>query len=827
MKVWRSTDGRVALHLGDCREVLPTLHAPLHACVTDPPYGLEFMGREWDHGVPAAETWRLVLGALLPGAMMLAFGGTRTWHRLGCAIEDAGFELRDTIMWLYGCLDAESEILTEHGWKCGLDVAVGEHVAAWDAESGEIRLAPVLETVRAPYVGKMVAFRNDNTDQLLTPNHRVFKKHALRRMERGVRRRWFEPTWSVEPAGAINRWQQIKLPLAGCHDGLGVGGEDFARFLAWVWTEGRFDRSGTGVRVSQSSVNPEYVAEIERLVAMFAPGRKHYVRSRCYNGREYQEHTWYFSGEPALRVRAALPRKHPTWTLLWSMTQAEKRAFLHAALCGDGTPDELQFYQKCRADREWFMTLAHLVGWQARDNPSKCCVSLHANATTELQTRHLHAAHEVAFAGDVWCVRVETGAFVARRNGRVFITGNSGFPKSLDISKAIDKAAAVPAGEFKTWLRSQVEASGLSRHEIDTRCGFTMRFDTTYEADPIGWGVSLPSPEKYVAIKAALGITDGRWDALISRVWRARCGTVASANVAMAGPNLERTAKESPVTDAAKLWDGYGTALKPAHEPILLAMRPLGGTFAENALAHGVAGLNIDGCRIESGGEHYRSTVKGRSGGAVVGADGRSLNGQGMFAPGSVFEPRNHPGGRWPANVVLDEEAARLLDEQSGVSNCRPGRPRQSAHAGRGWGMTRTGSEYTDAGGASRFFYVAKASRSERTCDGNVECKHPTVKALDLMRWLVRLVSMPGGSTILDPFMGSGTTGMAAVLEGQRFVGIERDEESFDTAVARIEHALGVAGVDGEAESEEPAVDFSGVCWGEDNDDEQERSHED
>ena len=167
-----------------------------------------------------------------------------------------------------------------------------------------------------------------------------------------------------------------------------------------------------------------------------------------------------------------------------------------------------------------------------------------------------------------------------------------------------------------------------------------------------------------------------------------------------------------------------------------------------------------------------------------------------------------HTGGRWPPNVLLDTEAASLMDIQSGPRSGRPGKQPRAASPGDGWGMTATGAEYLDTGGASRFFprfhYCAKASTAEREAGltggtpaylalgvhrdkGSPERSnhHPTVKPVELMRWLCRLVTPPGG-TVLDPFTGSGTTGMACVIEGFNFVGIDLSEEYAEIARTRI-----------------------------------------
>jgi DNA modification methylase len=218
---------------------------------------------------------------------------------------------------------------------------------------------------------------------------------------------------------------------------------------------------------------------------------------------------------------------------------------------------------------------------------------------------------------------------------------------------------------------------------------------------------------------------------------------------------------------------GIGTALKPGWEPIILARKPLMGTVSRNVEHHGTGALNIDRCRI--GTEE------------VAGGNG-SLGRNGIY--GSLERDPSTATvntGRWPANVVLDEEAAELLD--AGVPHTTSTGGKHSGQKGTrdlvgGYGFDRTEiNRPNDSGGPSRFFYCAKASRSERGV-GNT---HPTVKPVALMRWLVRLITPPGG-VVLDPFLGSGTTGIAAELEGHPFVGIEQNAAYLAIAQRRIAH---------------------------------------
>ena len=242
---------------------------------------------------------------------------------------------------------------------------------------------------------------------------------------------------------------------------------------------------------------------------------------------------------------------------------------------------------------------------------------------------------------------------------------------------------------------------------------------------------------------------------------------------------------------AAKSWEGYGTALKPAYEPIVLARKPLAGTVAANVLKHGTGALNIDGCRIKAIERPARAKdAKPEANGSVY---------AGRQKPGSGFDGGSKAVGttdlgRWPANVVLDEEGAAMLDEQSGTLTSGSGALRRNADKFRTAYGVFTGTDepadvlYGDSGGASRFFYTAKASRADRG-EGN---DHPTVKPVDLMRWLVRLVTAPG-HVVLDPFAGSGTTLQACIAENRRCIGIEQDEHYCELILNRLGRPIQVS----------------------------------
>ncbi len=225
-----------------------------------------------------------------------------------------------------------------------------------------------------------------------------------------------------------------------------------------------------------------------------------------------------------------------------------------------------------------------------------------------------------------------------------------------------------------------------------------------------------------------------------------------SHGCAKSGETVERVETmidlTAPSTPQAKHWEGWGTALKPAYEPALLVRKPLRGTVAQNILDHGCGGLNIDGCRIETT-DQLGSATGGWQKGGYVGGETQRYNSIGI----------TKEGGRFPSNVILDEQASEQLEQQKA--------------------------------NVSRFFYCAKASLSEREAGMKTESSranvHPTVKPIDLMRYLARLIT-PKGGIVLDPFMGSGSTGCACALEGFGFIGIERELEYFEIAQRRIKH---------------------------------------
>ena len=438
---------KLSLHHGDCLEVLRSLpDCSVDSVVTDPPYGLSFMGKRWDYDVPSVDVWTECLRVLKPGGHLLAFAGTRTQHRMAVRIEDAGFEIRDMIAWVYGS-----------GFPKSLDVS------------------------------KAIDKQRDDSEDI----HRVVRWVEARRVESGVTRAQVEAHFETQNIG-----QALFTITAGSK----------SRVATWEqWIELK----------SLLKFDNDMDAEVWRL-----------------NGRK-------------------------------------------------GKPGE---------------------------------------------------------------------AFAERQVvGQKIVNGEEG-----------------TAGGYQNGIAS-VRGSDIS-------------------------------------IQRQINIT-------------------------------------APATDAAKQWQGWGTALKPALEPITVARKPLIGTVAENVLQHGTGAINVDGGRVE--------------------------------------------GGRWPANFIHDgsEEATDLLKDSARFFYCA-----KASKADRDAGLDGSHSKQMDESrkhGNPGGDNPRNRGVQERT---NF---HPTVKPTDLMRYLCRLVTPPSG-IVLDPFMGSGSTGKAAMMEGFAFVGIEREAEYIDIAKARIQSAVGL-----------------------------------
>lgn len=363
--------------------------------------------------------------------------------------------------------------------------------------------------------------------------------------------------------------------------------------------------------------------------------------------------------------------------------------------------------------------------------------------------------HLLAFSGSRtyhrMAVAIEDAGFDIR--DQIMWVYGSGFPKSHDVSKAIDKMAGAERERTGNYTNKK---AGLERNNIMSK--------------------------------------------FVSKHMDPKNGKIFET---------------APATDAAKEWNGWGTALKPAHEPICVARKPLIGTVAENVLQYGTGAINIDGCRVGSEQLSYISTFKRINDNNIE----QGYRPETMRGSGGEVSKTVH--GRFPANLIHDGSAEVLagFPETASHGKIYPHHNdirkdyNYSSLTYKGWRENKTERGFDDRGSAARFFYCAKASKRDRDegCGeleerarqtmgsgigmqpdqnkGNNRNHHPTVKPTELMRYLCRLITPPNG-LILDPFTGSGSTGKAAILEGFSFLGFEMEPQYIEIATARIEYAI-------------------------------------
>jgi site-specific DNA-methyltransferase (adenine-specific) len=803
--------------------------------VTDPPYGLGkepnaqemlqawittgylevkgagFMGKEWDAFVPQPIFWKEVFRVLKHGGHVVSFFGTRTYDWGVMSMRLAGFEVRDCIQWIYGCYSNDTEVLTKDGWKYYSELTETCEILQWESHTNTLTWIKPLNKFEYQIEEKMVLLQNRHTSQLITKNHSVYAK--IRKHSRNPKPTQFEKIQAQD----IKRHWQIDLPLAG--NLLGDVSEPNAYLIGWWLTDAWVHGDKKACMFSQSKIETR---EKLKQALNSAPCKFSEYVKESKNPNHQSEHTFYVTGEIANFLLENYPTREMNWNMLsWDLDS--KVQLIEGLLDGDGSRKRNNSYCEIfwskKAERlDIFQALCLSVNIRSHIDYKKGCVYINReHSTTQIQNKHSQEQQD--YKGMVWCLETETGAFVVRRNGKAFISGNSGFPKSHNISIALDKMQGA---------EREVVGTGKAGKGFNKVKGF---------------GTNTTKSDEYTS----------EWDV-----------TTAS-------------------TDQAKQWEGWGSALKPANEPIVLARKPLekGLSIAENVLKWGVGAINIDASRIGHNEEQKFTNREQRKEGWNMGNCGfdstnnhtASADPNGRFpsnvilthhsececlglkkVKGSSCSPEDVGKGREGnhSNGIYGEKSSKITvshtDENGEETienwNCHEDCPikildEQSGELKSG---NLSGKEYTegkrtnvvygklgayefnprkgDTGGASRFFYVAKASKSERNFGlkgfeekqsvgggGGIgeyledvnspsgkygsekapsKNHHPTVKPVKLMQYLVRMITPPNG-TVLDPFAGSGTTGVACKIDGFNFVGLELSEEYGEIARARIE----------------------------------------
>ena len=674
---------------GDCLEVLRGMpDNSVDAVVTDPPYGLSFMGKKWDYDVPSVEIWQECLRVLKPGGHLLAFAGTRTQHRMAVRIEDAGFEIRDMIGYLYSTKEPFRELFESlnQEQKKLLQMALGgDGMQAWCYGSGFPKSLDISKKLDLMEKDKYLQLCKA-IDNLVIPDIITEWKRYLRSAKTaGVK---FQKN-PIEIGMNTQKNDFVLLNAAHLHN---LEKSNVNAIIAELNLNAHHPMRGAEVAIAQESAEVS-IEQLQSLVRYAEKSRQN--QSLTYSPISIAE----CNVRELLNERTAQTIKVEEALETWNGKGKYLGAQGISALCVALTEN-----------------LRRIILSQSRT-----FLSLGMTQQTE-------------FASAITVIITEYTA-----------ESLTSFMVGILKNKAIDNAA----GAEREVIGLRTDGRGKSPQKINNH----------------GNG------------DTGIGHADGSKQTYLDT---------------------------APATDAAKQWAGWGTALKPALEPITVARKPLSEkTVAANALKWGTGGINVDGCRV--GHSEPIKVMKAQSGGnKVYGQSGR-------YAETTELKPV----GRFPANLIHDgseEVLAGFPVTTSGALNSANISAPNGTYGKRPKQLT--GEYAPDTGSAARFFYCAKASKSERDagCEGFDAQKttfaagtglsrngdgtprnqspsnrnhHPTVKPLALMRYLCRLITPPGG-IVLDPFMGSGSTGKAALSEGFGFIGIERDPEYFEIARARI-----------------------------------------
>ena len=750
---------------GDCLEEMKKLpDRSIDAIVTDPPYELAFMGKKWDASGIAynVNMWGECLRVLKPGGHLLAFGGTRTYHRMACAIEDAGFEIRDSIHWVYGCLSPDTEIMINGKWERYHKANIGDLTICYNNETDSYSWQPIQEVFEYRIKDTAYRIQSDLTDQIVTRNHRCLIEREGKLLFCLAEEAAKGNQIRVPILESLRNLQcdiSLQEPLSGsakqnllqnvqCPDD--KQGED--REAGWI-NSPKNNGELCGLRETDIAPGEGTCADQSKCLLLSlqrdSSGRGvEEARTQRPGGLDARERSELFREDERVEksgmerrcnllqnARQLSGREICPMPSGISINGPERRlcdgAPFDSCTCNKAMPEEVRgctSYQP-RPDRQ---PLRESSAIQYQPGPQE----IRGAGITQTTLARIEP---IDYDGLVWCVRVPTGAFIARRNGKIFVTGNSGFPKSLDISKALDKMAGAEREVIG------FGTNGMGRmNQNNAKAG--------YRPNPYSDGID------------GVPIT-------------------------------------TPSTPAAKQWTGFGSALKPAHEPVVLARKPLDGcTIAENVLRWGTGGLNIDGCRVSIPANDKPSYDFNNNGlSRMKRPEGDKL---GQFDGGWKIDktPRENNLGRFPANLIHDNSPAVLAEFAKAGERSSGGYPPagkiRSQNVAFGKPNERGVQKFTSSSGsASRFFmaceftpadyapivYYAKASKSDRG-EGNT---HNTVKPTSLIQYLCKLITPPGG-LILDPFGGSGTTGMAAMKEGFHYILIEKEPEYCEIARKRI-----------------------------------------
>jgi len=759
----------------------------------------------------------------------------------------AGFRVVDVIAHLFGCLSEDTEILTDNGWKLYNTILDTDMVMCYNVDTDNYSYHRSEKKYVYEYQDTAYHIESDDTDQLVSKNHRCIVERDGRKVFR-----YAETLQRKEGVPFLESLSELPEAVYDTQSNASIEKQvmlsEVRGEVDFKSEKGEANKPSSDMRnLRERVLSKKQSGNIEGEV-LFEGMLRGVEKSGRRNKRTAKKNILQRAGRMDGGKSQVLSGEHERF----EQSGMEGRSYIQEP---EGELQELQnkiremprrIYNNGKERR--IRNGASLIGCAtggafankngsgASQRPQSREQSIRQpDAIQEQQpTQEIRSSRNtrttlatvtpIHYEGVMWCVKVPTGAFVARRNGKIFVTGNTGFPKSYDIGKGMDKQnRKIKYGllDLQDKLNGKRIDKGYTLKDINIMFGVPENSGCAAHKFCDKSQPQFPTREQMKILDDVLELNGELWE-LYDEVEREVIGH-KSAGLGSgdtyafqdanndANKNVPITA---PATPEAKQWDGWGTALKPAREDWVLVYKPREGTYVENALKWGVAGLNIDGGRVPSNGDRRMCGETDKSG-------------ETSFVLGARIETRTTQG-RWPANVTHDgsDEVLEGFPKSKGDNGNT-----EVSDDGNGWFESRGRGyrqRYSEGGSAARFFYCAKASRSERnaglegmegkqigakgnglarTCDicgasilDGCDCEgrtysnpvrqnhHPTVKPIALMEYLVRLTKTPSGGIVLDPFAGSGTTGIACANEGREFVGYEQDKDYFKIAERRIEY---------------------------------------
>lgn len=678
----------------------------IDAVITDPPYGYSFMGKDWDKAVPSVEIWKECLRVLKPGGWCMVMSAPRSdvQNAMISRLMEAGFRLDFTpIYWTYACLSEDTEVLTGRGWKRWEQLHKSDIIGVYDETSDTLQYESPTAWNTYRVSEDMYRIESEDCSQLVSRNHRVYTSSGLRFAE-----------------DLPKQAEVVCVP-------------DMHKYIR--------DIPGRDTQETQNRRNVLH-GELQTETGDQATTRQreaHTPNVRRTETATKRGHDWRTQSSMERRSNL-LPQKGKLWQVQDKVRQMSERLFGHVS------QGRLRYGASVAGGYASGATIvAHGSGTSYRPQPGKQQLGQpdaisDQRRSQEVRTRpkyttSLATVSTEHYDGIIYCPTVSTGLFFARRNGKVFITGNSGFPKAGNVGKLVDK-----------------------------RLGNA--YESTYKPNDLN---------KVYGNKLGGGITDTSFD---------------------------------PKSAEAKALDGSyaGFQPKPAVEVIIVAMKPLSEkTYIDQALKNGKGITWLDSCRIPTD-ENLQAVVAGVSkawreseGRSDINTEKRlmgSAPGQGRFPANLLVSDDvlndgiNHKSGSYSRYFDLDKWAAAHLSEQQMVTFPFAIFPKASkSEKNKGLEHFPDRASEAEHGNIGRAISVEKR-REEQDGKNAATMKnhHPTVKPLKLMSYLITLTTREG-DTVLDPFVGSGTTVVAANSLNRKGIGIEREPEYAEIARARVEAA--------------------------------------